>query len=103
MGLFVLHRCDNPKCIRVSHLFLGTIADNNHDAKAKGRCVEPPNGTANRAKTHCKRGHEFSPENTYMKPRADGGRMRCCITCRNAVRRNGRGKNWRLGLRSSQP
>lgn len=36
-GMFVLHQCDNPGCVRVSHLFLGTIADNNADMDAKGR------------------------------------------------------------------
>lgn len=33
----VLHRCDNPPCIRPEHLFLGTQADNIEDAVAKGR------------------------------------------------------------------
>lgn len=32
-----LHRCDNPKCVRVAHLFEGTQRDNVHDAIAKGR------------------------------------------------------------------
>ena len=36
-GLFVLHHCDNPPCVRPSHLFLGTQKDNIDDAKSKGR------------------------------------------------------------------
>jgi hypothetical protein len=36
-GGFVLHRCDNRLCVRPSHLFLGTQADNLRDMHAKGR------------------------------------------------------------------
>ena len=36
-GMYVLHRCDNPPCVRPSHLFLGTLADNNRDRSSKGR------------------------------------------------------------------
>ena len=38
-GTFVLHRCDNPGCVNVEHLFLGTAADNTADMMAKGRGV----------------------------------------------------------------
>lgn len=36
-GLNVLHRCDNPPCCNVEHLFLGTTAGNAADMAAKGR------------------------------------------------------------------
>jgi len=35
----VLHRCDNPRCVRPDHLFLGTRTDNSNDKIAKGRAA----------------------------------------------------------------
>lgn len=46
LGMLVCHTCDNPPCIRPTHLFLGTQSDNIKDAYRKGRAKPPPPGRA---------------------------------------------------------
>ena len=58
-GMCVLHICDNPPCVNLDHLYLGTQKDNAQDAMARGRYRN-----SQAEKTHCKRGHEFTLENT---------------------------------------
>jgi hypothetical protein len=35
----ICHHCDNPPCVRPSHLFAGTVRDNADDMMAKGRSL----------------------------------------------------------------
>jgi len=67
----VLHACDNSKCVRPDHLFLGTQLDNIKDMNSKGRHW-------NTKKTHCKNGHPLSGENLVIN--ASGSRScRICV------------------------
>lgn len=75
-GRWVLHRCDNPPCVRPEHLFLGDVVDNNRDMADKGRAWY-------QAKDACHNGHPYSEENTYIDT---AGRKRCRV-CRRARRR----------------
>lgn len=46
-GLCVLHKCDNRKCVRPDHLWLGTKFENNQDRSFKKRSaygLSHPNG-----------------------------------------------------------
>lgn len=50
-GLFVLHVCDNPSCVKPSHLFLGNAIENVRDRDRKGR------GNAGRGARHGTKTH----------------------------------------------
>jgi hypothetical protein len=67
-GLVIDHLCRVRACVNPAHMEVVTMGENT--------------ARSNRAKTqtHCKRGHAFSPENTYNRP--DGARV--CRVCLNA-------------------
>lgn len=74
-GLAILHKCDNPSCVRPDHLWAGTLSENQKDSKRKGRHYEA-------AMTHCHRGHPFDEQNTIVSFRKNGGIHRHCKQCR---------------------
>lgn len=72
-GKHVLHKCDNPPCVNLDHLFLGTHADNMRDMTNKGK-------NPSSRKTHCPKGHPYSGNNLIlMKSR----NARICRICNN--------------------
>lgn len=74
-GLQIDHLCGNRACVNPDHLEPVT-------ARANTLRSEAPSA-ANALATHCKRGHEFTAENTYVS--VAGGRV--CRTCSAAWRR----------------
>lgn len=77
-GMCVLHSCDNPACVCINHLFLGTRDDNNKDRNQKGRCKS---GIREIEKTHCPKGHEYNEANTYFEHTKGGIIKRKCRAC----------------------
>lgn len=78
-GYICLHTCDTPRCCNPDHLRPGTQADNIED------CIEKGRFGYKQVQTHCKRGHEFTPENT----RITGSRkIRQCRECARIRRRS---------------
>lgn len=65
------HLCRNPTCVRPSHLELVTHREN----LMRGSTIP----AINAAKTHCPRGHEYSPDNVYLDPRRNHRHCRLCL------------------------
>lgn len=70
-GLVIDHLCCEPSCVNPAHMEVVTSKENS--LRGNGATA------MNARKTHCKRGHEFTDENTYFQnPNSR--------TCRQCVR-----------------
>jgi hypothetical protein len=69
------HLCRNRCCCNPAHLEPVTRSENT--LRGDGPAML---SRVNGSKTHCKKGHEFTPENTQLRP--TGGRT--CLACRRA-------------------
>lgn len=74
-GMVIDHLCENRLCVNPDHM----------EVVMNGTNVYRGNSWAgkNMRKTHCVRGHEFTPENTRIVRRSNGsGEYRECRACR---------------------
>ena len=76
------HHCDNPPCCNPRHLFVGSQRDNLLDRTLKGRATNQFSGAR-----HCRKGHEYTPENTLVQIRKNKP-VRHCLSCRRISQDN---------------
>lgn len=77
------HLCHNRACVRPSHLESVTPQENTRRSAGFGQNLWIPT-------SHCRHGHEYTPENTYLPP---GGSSRQCRAC-NLIREKKRIRSW---------
>ena len=80
-GREIDHLCRNRLCVNPDHLEAVTKKEN----ILRGIGLSAKNAI----KTHCKRGHEFTPENTYINQKLG---TRCCRHCQRDYQRHLRAK-----------
>ena len=80
-GMEIDHLCGNTSCYNIEHLEAVTHRENTRRG----------NGWAGKhaRKTACVNGHDFTPENTYIRP-DNGGR--CCRECKRERDRRSSGR-----------
>jgi hypothetical protein len=76
-GLTIDHLCRVRHCVHPGHLEAVTLGEN------VLRGESPP--AQNVRKTHCVRGHEFTAENTYIRPDGDRGCRACGALIANRI------------------
>jgi HNH endonuclease len=74
-GFELHHRCKNKRCRNLDHLEVVTRGEHNR--------IEWRPKAYFAAMTHCKRGHEFTPQNTYITAKG----RRSCRACHAAWQR----------------
>lgn len=82
-GRIVYHTCGVKRCCNPAHLVAALPKQAMGHVQADGRAVRSALADTNAAKTCCKRGHAFSPENTIVDRRGH----RTCRECKRMKNR----------------
>lgn len=88
---YACHTCDTRHCVNPAHVWIGTPKDNQQDMSRKGRA-------GFQSATHCRAGHEMTPENTRRYP---PNYRRSCVACQRIRQRVAAG--WPKDLAHNMP
>lgn len=77
-GMVIDHKCRNKDCCNIKHLRVVTHKINSREN------IQGASWQLNKAKTHCKHGHEYSIKNTYVY----NGKRHCRECIKIAKRKN---------------
>lgn len=99
-GLQIDHLCRNKACFNPWHLEAVTVRTN--VLRSDNICAQ------NSRKTHCRRGHPYTLENTYIVTLRTGDRERLCKTCNTERHKRRKAAGWkqverRRGRRRTRP
>lgn len=86
-GLVLDHLCRNPPCCNPAHLEPVTQGEN-----VRRGVVIPRRRERSANRTHCRRGHELTPENTYVVAKTGYRKCRKCNAAAHQRRKAQRGK-----------
>jgi len=87
------HLCSNKACMNPDHLEAVTSSVNLKRAFDRGERPRFAPNNANKAKTHCPKGHEYSEQNTYIWLKKNGRQCKTCKVSRGRVQAKARNNN----------